>query len=135
MYYFERPAPRMLYLHVFRRNDPATRTLKPPAKYRGAFALRTKITPPGTPTRTVQVIFPRGNPERPIVFSDGPTKSPHRFDDGSLCMWYPLDPTERRWTLNNGGEALLAHIASHLLREEWFRLTGAWAGEEVGHRP
>ncbi|QNE35885.1 hypothetical protein [Leifsonia shinshuensis] len=133
-YHFDRPAARIGFLHAFKRNDPFTTAFHPPKEYKGAYALRTQITPTGTPARTVEVIFPRGNAEAPRVFVDGPTDSPHRFDDGSLCMWFPQDPAERRWVLSDGAEALLAHIAAHLLREEWFRVTGSWAGEELAHQ-
>lgn len=44
--------------------------------------------------------------------------------DGSLCMWYPGDPAEQRWTRRDGPVALLGHIVAHLLREEWWHLTG-----------
>lgn len=133
MYNFARPAARIAYLHAFKRNDPYTTAFQPPKEYKGAYALRTHITPTGTPTRTVEVIFRHGYPNAPKVFVDGPTDSPHRFDDGSLCMWFPEDPAERRWMASDGPEALLAHIAAHLLREEWFRVSGSWAGEEVAH--
>lgn len=48
-------------------------------------------------------------------------------------MWYPYDPPARRWTLKDGAGALVAEITAHLLREEWYRKTGDWVGEEVKH--
>jgi hypothetical protein len=66
------------------------------------------------------------------VFVPGPG-SPHPYADGSLCIWYPADPPERRWRRSDGGAALAAHIAAHLIREEWWRQTGEWAGEEAPH--
>ena len=59
--------------------------------------------------------------------------SPHRHDDGSLCIWYPHDPPERRWHRRAGGAALAGHIYAHLIREAWWRQTGEWVGEEVPH--
>jgi hypothetical protein len=48
-------------------------------------------------------------------------------------MWYPFDPDTGRWTRRDGAAALLGHITAHLLREQWWRKTGEWVGEEVPH--
>ncbi|WP_147106367.1 hypothetical protein [Nesterenkonia populi] len=48
-------------------------------------------------------------------------------------MWYPDDPPEQRWTHADGAAALVANIAAHLIREEWYRSTGEWIGPEVRH--
>ena len=55
------------------------------------------VTPLGVPSRTVRVEFSPGSPEVPRVFTDGPQESPHRYADGSLCMWYPRDPIDLQW--------------------------------------
>ncbi|MEV6303903.1 hypothetical protein AB0M02_31175 [Actinoplanes sp. NPDC051861] len=68
------------------------------------------------------------------MFVDGPNDSPHRYADGSLCMWYPYDPPELRWQRSDGPVVLLGHIAAHLIREQWWRQTGEWAGDEAPHR-
>jgi hypothetical protein len=81
----------------------------------------------------VTIVFGRGSPEVPRVFVDGPTDSPHRYADGSLCMWFPYDPPEHRWQRRDGPVALLGHIAAHLIREEWWRRTGEWVGDEAPH--
>lgn len=96
----------------------------------GGFNVSLTLHPQGVPERQVTIRFKGHNP---IVFVDGPTESPHRYPDGSLCMWYPIDPPERRWTHNDGAGALVANIAAHLVKEEWYRRTGEWKGEEVGH--
>jgi hypothetical protein len=28
---------------------------------------------------------------------------------------------------------LLGHIAAHLIKEQWYRRTGEWPGDHVGH--
>jgi hypothetical protein len=48
-------------------------------------------------------------------------------------MWYPWDPESARWTRRDGAAVLLGHITAHLLREEWWRKTGEWVGDEVPH--
>lgn len=102
-------------------------------EYRGGFRVEFVLHPRGVAERSVTVSFSRGNPEVPRVHVDGPEESPHRYGNGELCMWYPWDPPERRWTLEDGAASLAATIAAHLLREEWFRKTGEWVGEEVRH--
>jgi hypothetical protein len=57
--------------------------------------------------RVVRIEFPATPSVRPSVFADGPGDSPHRFKDGSLCMYHPDDPPERRWTPNEGLAALI----------------------------
>lgn len=85
--------------------------------------------------REVTITFFRGRPTDPKVTVDGPSDSPHRYPDGTLCMWYPDDPPEQQWTLADGAAALVANIAAHLIREEWYRLSGEWIGDEVFHGP
>jgi hypothetical protein len=98
----------------------------------GAFSFTFTVAPPGVPQRKVTVSFRR---DVPHVFVDGPAESPHRYPDGSLCMWYPNDPPEMKWTLSDGAGVLVANIAAHLIKEEWWRMTGDWPGPEVHHRP
>ena len=64
---------------------------------------------------------------------DGPTESPHRYQDGTLCMWYPQDPKERRWTFSDGLLHLIGLIQVHLIREHLWRETGDWPGDEAPH--
>jgi hypothetical protein len=69
----------------------------------------------------------------PRVFVDGPRDSPHRYSDGSLCMWYPGDPIDLRWARRDGAAALVGCIALHLIREQWWRETGDWVGPVAPH--
>ena len=71
----------------------------------------------------------------PSVFAGGPSDSPHRYSDGSLCMWYPSDPVECRWVFEDGLLILIGLVMAHLFREAWWRDTGEWLGEEVSHGP
>lgn len=82
--------------------------------------------------RKIRVLFSGGS-DVPSVFVDGPQDSPHRFGDGSLCMWYPKDPIERRWVFEDGLLDLLGLTLAHLFREGWWRETGEWPGEEKAH--
>lgn len=105
------------------------------AKYPGGFSLVFKLQPTGLPPRAVRITFSRALPDMPKVWVDGPSESPHRYEDGTLCMWYPEDLPANRWVRRDGAAVLVAHIAAHLLREEWYRKTGDWKGDEVTHCP
>lgn len=50
-------------------------------------------------------------------------------------MWFPYDERNARWTRREGARVLLGHIVVHLLREEWWRRTGEWIGDEAPHTP
>ena len=91
------------------------------------------IDPPGCPTTRVWINFALASPHVPLVTVDGPTESPHRYDDGTLCMWYPYDPQERRWIFADGLLHLLGLIQVHLIREHLWRQTGRWYGDEAPH--
>ncbi|NMO54544.1 hypothetical protein HH310_25595 [Actinoplanes sp. TBRC 11911] len=132
--WFARPAHRLPFIAALTAAAVGPRCVRAPRPYRGGFALRCTITPPGIGACTVTIVFGKGSPEVPRVFVDGPTDSPHRYVDGSLCMWYPYDPPERRWQRSDGPVVLLGHIAAHLIREHWWRRTGEWAGDEAAHR-
>jgi hypothetical protein len=82
--------------------------------------------------RHVTIVFGRHSAV-PAVFADGPTSSPHRYDDSSLCMWYPGDPVSARWVFADGLLDLLDVIQNHLLREELWRRVGEWIGPEIPH--
>jgi hypothetical protein len=68
-----------------------------------------------------------------LVFADGPQESPHRYARMALCMWYPDDPTNARWTPDNGIDDLLYRVRNHLFREAWWRETKEWLGVEAPH--
>ncbi len=107
--------------------------VKPSPKLRGGFAVSFTVTPLGVPPRTVRIEFALGSPEVPRVFVDGPQDSPHRYDDGSLCMWHPRDPIDLRWARREGAAALVGCITLHLIREQWWRESGEWIGSEAPH--
>ena len=85
--------------------------------------------------RLVQIRFtgPQLSPW-PQVFADGPTESPHRFEDQSLCMWFRGDPPDKVWLPWDGLVRLLDHVRLHLIKEAVWRETGRWMGPEVGHQ-
>lgn len=90
LYAFERDARREL--GALRRSD-ATR----PRRLVYELALD---VPAYDERRAVRIEFRAGPAVLPSVFVDGPDDSPHRYGDGSLCMYHPSDPPERRWTPN-----------------------------------
>ncbi len=101
---------------------------------RGGFIYTVTINVPFYEPRSVTIRF-RSRSKLPYVTVDGPPDSPHRFDDGTLCMWFPGDPAENVWTFDRGLLDLLDTIVGHLFREAWWRETGEWLGPEVPHRP
>ena len=113
-------------------DNPIT-IMKPSPQLRGGFAVSFTVTPRGVPSRTARIEFAPRSPEVPRVFVDGPRDSPHRYSDGSLCMWYPRDPIDLRWAPRDGAAALVGCIALHLIREQWWRETGEWPGPEAPH--
>jgi hypothetical protein len=74
------------------------------------------------------------------ILADGPWESPHRYADGSLCVWRPDDPSERRWVSADGLPDLITYIQHHLFFEAYWRETAAlgepeWLGDEAPHTP
>jgi hypothetical protein len=129
------PAGRVLFLAKLRATGIhaiQTRISRSDRKHRGGVQVELTLNVPGLPARHVRIAF-AGTGAVPSVYADGPAKSPHRYGDGSLCMWYPWDPETARWTRRDGAVALLGHITAHLLREEWWRKTGEWIGDEAPH--
>lgn len=131
--WFTRPALRLRFVADLRATGVTVRQACPPRRYRGGFAVHCTVTPPGVDHRLVTIVFALTSPEVPRVFVDGPAESPHRYAGGELCMWWPFDGPDRRWTRRDGAAALLGHIVAHLVREEWWRRTGEWAGDEAPH--
>lgn len=99
-------------------------------KYPGAFGVEFDMEPFGVPRRHVQIFIYNVIAH---VLVDGPTDSPHRYQDGTLCIWYPDDPPEQKWKRRDGAAVLVADIAAHLIKEEWWRMTGEWPAGEVRH--
>ncbi|WP_375401401.1 hypothetical protein [uncultured Amnibacterium sp.] len=132
-FWFDAPAQRIRFAHDLRELEALTIPRR--TRYPGGFDVAVTLRLPDMPPRRVTIAFHRATPASPRVFADGPTDSPHRYGDGSLCMWHPDDPEDRRWVPQQGAAALVAEIAAHLIREEWWRRTGEWAGDEVTHTP
>ena len=97
-----------------------------------------KMRVPGYDARKVTIkLFPN-MACRPEVTADGPTSSKHRYQDGSLCIWYPEADDSRRWTHKDGLLELLVLIQWHLFFEAHWRETGGcqggvWLGQEYDH--
>ncbi|WP_024936264.1 hypothetical protein [Actinomadura welshii] len=128
-----RPADRILFQHRIAACGAFVRRVRAPHRHRGGFALAVRLNVPDLPAQTIVIAFGRAAPDVPHVYTDGPDESPHRYLDNALCMWHPHDPAESRWVRADGPVALLGHIVAHLLREEWWRHTGEWAGAEAAH--
>ena len=83
--------------------------------------------------RSVSIKMYPNTDGRPLVKVDGPEDSPHRYDNGELCMWYPTAPKTERWVFSDGLLHLLVMIEAHLFREAWWRETEEWLGPELPH--
>lgn len=120
---FERGA-RIAYPSL--RGGPAKRLAS------GGFRYTVDINVPFYETHAVTIIFPPHS-RTPKVLANGPSRSPHRYDDGSLCMWHPRDPPSQRWRFDDGLLDLLDAITAHLFREAWWREHDEWLGPEISH--
>lgn len=75
----------------------------------------------------------------PQVFAlDGDRRSLHRNGGESgksahLCLYFPGDPDERRWTLDYGLVGLFDLARRHLACEHVWRETGVWPTEDAPH--
>jgi len=85
--------------------------------------------------RHVLIKFLSSRAVLPRVYVDGPDDSPHRYDDGSLCMYHPTDPTEFRWTPTEGLAALIDCVRAHLFQEAEARAGHGWPGDQAPHEP
>jgi hypothetical protein len=104
------------------------------SKSRGRLTYTLHLEVPCYEKRCVTVVFDARYTAAGVrVFADGPTRSRHRYEDGSLCMWHPDDLLERRWTPEVGLANLLEMTRRHLFREAYWRETGKWLGPEI-HR-
>lgn len=94
------PAGRLRFLAELRACGvrPAhTRINRAQRAHRGGFQVELDPTVRGLPARHVRIVF-AGIGSAPFVYADG-----------SLCMWYPFDLQEARWTRREGAAALLGH--------------------------
>jgi hypothetical protein len=70
----------------------------------------------------------------PAVFTSVDRPRKHQNPNGSLCLWAPFDPPERRWWHGDGLKALVEIVRRHLLLElHWWRTGGEWAVEDAPH--
>ena len=129
--WYGRFADRLRFESGVRRHVVGLRVPRRPIH--GGVRYRWNVEPPGCERRQVSIEFRLSSPEVPRVYVDGSAESPHRYEDGTLCMWYPRDPLERRWSFGDGLHALLGQIAVHLVKEHIWRCTGDWPGAEVPH--
>lgn len=133
--WYARPAARIIFHRQLAACGMPVRVARPPRSHRGGFALAVRLRVTDVPEQTITIAFGPAGCTVPEVYTDGPSESPHRYSDGALCMWYPGDPAEQRWTRRDGPAALLGQVVAHVLREEWWRRTGEWPGDEAGHLP
>lgn len=133
--WYARPAARIVFVRRLIACGQVARIMTTHPDFPGAFSINVRLRVDDLPVRSVTIVFTRRNALVPRVYADGPSRSPHRYTDRSLCMWYPYDPPEQRWRLRDGPEVLLGLVVAHLLREEWWRRTGEWPGEEAPHAP
>jgi len=133
--WYARPAPRILFQRQLAASGMPVRVVHPPRRHRGGFALSVRLCVADVPEQAITIVFGPAARAVPRVYTNGPSDSPHRYPDDSLCMWYPDDPAEQRWTRRDGPAVLLGLVVAHLLREEWWRRTGEWPGAEVAHQP
>jgi hypothetical protein len=68
-----------------------------------------------------------------LVTADGPPRSPHRYADGHLCMWYPGDGPDGTWQPEEGLLGLIQYARVHLFREAYWRRYDQWPGPEAPH--
>lgn len=75
----------------------------------------------------------------PRVWAQPGLPSKHRMpEDDALCMYYPNDPPQHRWTADKGLLDLLDLVVDHLGFETYWRATGGhdggiWPGAEAQH--
>ena len=70
----------------------------------------------------------------PRVVADPGAESPHRLDRNALCLYYPWDPPEERWSAPMGLASLFDLTAQHLFYEQWWRENDhEWLGREAPH--
>jgi len=79
--------------------------------------------------------FPAPPDQRPRVFCpDGPPAPDHRYDAFELCLYFPDDPGERRWTLDQGLLGLFDMGRAHVAAEELRRVDDRpWSIDEAPH--
>lgn len=51
----------------------------------------------------------------------------------AFCLWYPDDPVELRWMIDQPIEELIGIVFRHVQAEEYFRRNGDWLIPEAPH--
>lgn len=103
----------------------------------GHITVRLDLPAPGldAPARVKIDFQTRHRPWHPRVFAEqAPVCLRHRFNDGSLCMWWSRHPQSRRWVGADGLVALVHYIQMHLFQEACCRAGMPWPGEEAPGR-
>lgn len=127
---------------VFEHYPDLRRRLSHPGEPCGIWYLA-KVYPSPFDPRKVEALVPFSAGE-PLVLVDGPTSSPHRYYVKGkgyvrLCLWYPWDTPEEKWSVDDGLLALFGHAKTHLIREAYYREdiekygSAEWLGPEAPH--
>jgi hypothetical protein len=114
------PCHRLRWLAQLQAAGVRPRVVRSPRACRSTWTVQVILDVPGIGRVRVLLCFPWNQPELLRVYADGPTDSPHRYADYALCMWYPYDDADRRWTRADGPVVLAGHVIAHLAREEWW---------------
>lgn len=99
-----RPAPRILFQHQLAACGLPISTVRPPRRHRGGFALSVRLRVPDIPEQTITTVFGPRAAAVPHVYTEEPTRSPHRYSDnlspngmdaGTVCDWRESAVTHR----------------------------------------
>lgn len=124
---------RAVFERGVRQHFPMLRGITRTSRNKAGRLYQAQLDVPHYEQRRVETFFSKQAPSVAKITADGPTNSPHRYDERRLCVWHPEDPDSERWVLEDGLLMLLGLITAHLFREAWWRETGEWLGPEVGH--
>lgn len=69
----------------------------------------------------------------PVIYAGAMQNSPHRYEDGALCLYYPDDPPEQRWTADKSLAELIVLVQDHLFLEDTYAETGEWIAPQADH--
>ena len=113
--------------------DLSTATVRPTAKVPGGYRVQRHRA--SSALRGTKDPYSIQGYDRTCLLSLRMVHRSHRTAtrNNSLCMWFPEDPIDCRWVFEDGLLNLIGLAMAHLFREAWWRETGEWAGEEVGH--
>ncbi len=94
---------------------------------------RLTVVVPHFEPRRIEIRLTKRRQHHPILRSDGPEESPHRYRSRELCVWEPTDPPEDKWVVEDGLLHLIGLIIVHLFKEAWWRRHGEWLGRQAPH--